>query len=33
MTSSEPVERAFGVLARLVDQLGELVGQRASVGV
>jgi oligoendopeptidase F len=33
MTSTEPVERAFGVLSRMIDQLEELVGQRAPAAV
>jgi oligoendopeptidase F len=33
MTSPEPVEQTFGVLADMVDRLEELVGQRAGAGV
>jgi oligoendopeptidase F len=33
MTSTEPVERAFGVMSSMIDQLEELVGQRSPATV
>jgi oligoendopeptidase F len=33
MTTAEPVERAFGVLTRMIDRLEQLVSQRSSAAV
>jgi oligoendopeptidase F len=33
MTTTEPVERAFAVLSRMIDRLEQLVGQRSSAAV
>jgi oligoendopeptidase F len=33
MTSTEPVERAFGVMSGMIDQLEDLVGQQASAAM
>jgi oligoendopeptidase F len=33
MTSTEPVERAFGVLSRMIDQLEQLIGLRSPAAV